>query len=64
MHSALDAAAPLVNASGLLVLEHARRDAAPDAAGVLTKTRDIFSGDSALSLYRPALPDQSDRGAI
>jgi 16S rRNA (guanine966-N2)-methyltransferase len=64
MHSALDAAAPLVNAGGLLVLEHARRDAAPDGAGVLTKTRDIFSGDSALSLYRPAPPDQSDGGAF
>ena len=31
--------------------------------GVLIKTRDILSGDSALSLYRPAPSDPSDAGA-
>jgi 16S rRNA (guanine(966)-N(2))-methyltransferase RsmD len=64
MHSALDAAAPLVTAGGLLVLEHARRDAAPAGAAGMIKTRDIFSGDSALTLYRPAPPEPSTAGAI
>ena len=56
MTAALEAAAPLVAPDGLLVLEHARRDAAPEhaASASITKMRDIFSGDSALSLYRPA----------
>ena len=49
---ALEAAAPLVAAGGLLTLEHARRDPAPETAGALTKTRAIVSGDSALAFYR------------
>lgn len=51
MTAALDAAAPLVAAEGVLVLEHATRDAAPAAAGPLTKAREIVSGDSALAFY-------------
>jgi 16S rRNA (guanine966-N2)-methyltransferase len=47
----LVAAAPLVAPGGVLVLEHARRRAAPDAAGSLARTRQIVAGDSALSLY-------------
>jgi 16S rRNA (guanine(966)-N(2))-methyltransferase RsmD len=47
----LAAAAPLVAVDGLVVLEHARRDVAPEAASIV-KTRDILSGDSALTLYR------------
>ncbi|RPJ71573.1 MAG: 16S rRNA (guanine(966)-N(2))-methyltransferase RsmD [Acidobacteria bacterium] len=40
---------------GVLVLEHARRRPAPHAAGELTCTRVVHSGDSALSFYqRPA----------
>jgi 16S rRNA (guanine966-N2)-methyltransferase len=39
-------------ADGLLVLEHARRREAPIAAGDLTRTRVVPSGDSALSFYR------------
>ena len=52
--SSLEAAAPLVVPGGLLILEHARRDAAPASAGSLAKTRDIMSGDSGLSLYEVA----------
>ena len=48
----LEAAEPLVATGGLLILEHARRHAAPARAGSLAKTRDILSGDSALSLYQ------------
>ena len=47
----LEAAAPLVAPDGVVVLEHARRDVAPAAAGSIKKTRDIFSGDSALTIY-------------
>lgn len=37
--------------NGLVVLEHARRIAAPDHAGRLDRTRDVVSGDSALTFY-------------
>jgi 16S rRNA (guanine966-N2)-methyltransferase len=52
--SSLEAAAPLVAPGGLLILEHARRDTAPESVASLAKTRDIVSGDSALTLYMPA----------
>jgi 16S rRNA (guanine(966)-N(2))-methyltransferase RsmD len=53
MIAALEAGAPLVAAGGILVLEHAARDAAPAAAGALVRTRDLVSGDSALAFYSP-----------
>ena len=52
--SALQAGAPLIAPDGLLVIEHARRDEAPARAASIMKTRDILSGDSALSVYRRA----------
>ena len=45
------AAEPLIAPGGLLVLEHARRRAAPEQAGRLRKSRDLVSGDSALAFY-------------
>ena len=62
MLSALEAAARLVTPDGLLVVEHARRDDAPERTASITKLRDIGSGDSALTVYRtapgePARPD-------
>jgi 16S rRNA (guanine966-N2)-methyltransferase len=51
MIEALEAAAPLIAPGGLLVLEHAKRDAAPSSAARLVKTRDVISGDSALAFY-------------
>jgi 16S rRNA (guanine966-N2)-methyltransferase len=54
MAAVLDAAAPLVAPGGLVILEHARREVAPSVAAAITKTRDIFSGDSALTVYRAA----------
>jgi 16S rRNA (guanine(966)-N(2))-methyltransferase RsmD len=36
---------------GLVVLEHARRQAAPESAGRLVRTRELTSGDSALAFY-------------
>jgi 16S rRNA (guanine(966)-N(2))-methyltransferase RsmD len=50
-----DAAASMVAGvvaqGGRLVLEHARRTAAPERLGDLTCTRTLTSGDSALSFY-------------
>ncbi len=44
-------AAALTAPSGVLVLEHARRRAAPEAPNGLRRTREIRSGDSMLSFY-------------
>lgn len=52
LQEALEAASPLLAPGALLVIEHARRDVAPARAASITKTRDVLSGDSALSLYR------------
>ena len=45
------AAEPLIAPGGMLVLEHARRRAAPEQAGRLRLSRDLVSGDSALAFY-------------
>jgi 16S rRNA (guanine(966)-N(2))-methyltransferase RsmD len=52
--AALDAAAPLLQGESLLIIEHARRDASPEAYAGLTRTRTLPSGDSALSFYQSA----------
>ena len=50
-HGALTSLAPHLAAAGVLVLEHARRQAAPDADG-LTRTREVRAGSSVLTFYR------------
>jgi 16S rRNA (guanine(966)-N(2))-methyltransferase RsmD len=45
------AAGGVLASSGVVVLEHARRRAVPDAAGLLVRSRNIVAGDSALTLY-------------
>jgi len=50
-HGALTSLAPHLAAEGVLVLEHARRQAAPDADG-LTRTREVRAGSSLLTFYR------------
>jgi 16S rRNA (guanine966-N2)-methyltransferase len=52
MIAALDAAGGLVQPAGVLVIEHAKRDTAPELSGPLTRTRTIVSGDSALTFYK------------
>ncbi len=52
LQAVLARAAGWLAVDGLLVLEHARRRAAPLAAGDLTRTRVVQSGDSALSFYQ------------
>jgi 16S rRNA (guanine966-N2)-methyltransferase len=42
----------LVASDGVVVLEHARRAAAPETAGGLTRVRQVLSGDSALTFYQ------------
>jgi 16S rRNA (guanine966-N2)-methyltransferase len=47
----LAAAGGCLAVGGVAVLERARRQPAPDAAGHLVRTRDVLSGDSALTFY-------------
>lgn len=49
---ALDAAAPLVSVEALLILEHAKRDAAPEERLGLKQARQLVQGDSVLSFFR------------
>jgi 16S rRNA (guanine966-N2)-methyltransferase len=49
---AIEGAAPLVEPQTLLVVEHARRDPAPDSMETLVLTRVLTSGDSALAFFR------------
>jgi 16S rRNA (guanine(966)-N(2))-methyltransferase RsmD len=50
-HTALVKIDALVAADGVVVLEHARRAAAPGQAGRLVRTRQVASGDSMLTFY-------------
>jgi 16S rRNA (guanine(966)-N(2))-methyltransferase RsmD len=50
--AAIERAYPLIVEGSLLVVEHARRDSAPESSGPLTRTREIVSGDSALAFYQ------------
>jgi len=47
----LAAAGSRLASGGVAVLEHARKRRPPAAAGRLTRTRELISGDSALSFY-------------
>ena len=47
----LETAAPLVALDALLIIEHARRDQAPETIAGLERTRQLVQGDSALSFF-------------
>jgi 16S rRNA (guanine(966)-N(2))-methyltransferase RsmD len=47
----LPQAAALIAPGGLMVLEHARRQPAPEIAGALRRAREVRSGDSMLSFF-------------
>ncbi len=49
--AALEAAARVASPDTRVIVEHARRDAAPQEVGGLVLTRDLISGDSALAFY-------------
>ncbi len=51
IHDVLQAVGAIVKADGVVVLEHASKRPAPDAAGPLVRTRELASGDSALTFY-------------
>ena len=50
-HGALTSLAPHLAAAGVLVLEHARKQGAPDV-DELTRTREVRAGSSLLTFYR------------
>jgi 16S rRNA (guanine966-N2)-methyltransferase len=52
MASAIAAAAEIASSDTRVIVEHARRDAAPAEAGKLRLTRSVSSGDSGLAFYR------------
>jgi 16S rRNA (guanine966-N2)-methyltransferase len=49
---ALAGAEAVLAPDGVIVLEHARKQHAPDIAGRLVRQREVRSGDSALTFYR------------
>jgi 16S rRNA (guanine(966)-N(2))-methyltransferase RsmD len=62
LEATLARAAAWLAAGGLVVLEHARRRAAPLAAAGLVRTRVVQSGDSALSFYQHEEPEARATG--
>ena len=51
VQTSLAAAGDLLSANGILVVEHARRDAPPESIGRMRRTRLLEAGDSALTFY-------------
>ena len=51
LEAVLTAAGRVLAPTGVLVLERARRDPAPETAGLLRHSRTVVSGDSALTFY-------------
>lgn len=58
--AALPLAASHVAAGGVLVLEHATREAAPTTAGPLVRTRTLRQGDSSLTFYRQVAGEEGE----
>ena len=52
LHAAIVAIAPLAGPETVVVIEHAKRDAAPQRLGSLARARQLTSGDSALTFYK------------
>ena len=51
IHDVLETVGAIVKADGVVVLEHARKRRPPLAAGSLVRSREVISGDSALTIY-------------
>ncbi|HJR59488.1 MAG TPA: 16S rRNA (guanine(966)-N(2))-methyltransferase RsmD [Vicinamibacterales bacterium] len=49
---ALETAAPLVAGGAVLIVEHAKRDPAPEVVAGLVRTRALVQGDSALTFFQ------------
>jgi len=52
LEQALAVVERLADAETLVVIEHAKRDAAAESAGAFVRVREVLSGDSALTFYR------------
>ena len=52
LDTALSATVPLVGGDTMLIVEHAKRDPAPQTFEGLERTRQLVQGDSALSFFR------------
>jgi 16S rRNA (guanine(966)-N(2))-methyltransferase RsmD len=50
-HDVLKSLGAIVTADGIVVFEHAKRHSPPASAGVLQRSRQLVSGDSALTFY-------------
>jgi 16S rRNA (guanine966-N2)-methyltransferase len=51
VHDVLQAVGAIVEPGGVVILEHARKRPSPTAAGSLVRSRELTSGDSALTFY-------------
>jgi 16S rRNA (guanine(966)-N(2))-methyltransferase RsmD len=51
IHDVLQTVGAIVKTDGVVVLEHARRHPPPGSAGSLVRSRELASGDSALTFY-------------
>jgi 16S rRNA (guanine966-N2)-methyltransferase len=51
IHDVLEAVGAIVKSDGVVVLEHGRKHSPPAAAGLLVRSRELVSGDSALTFY-------------
>ena len=52
LSGALEGAASIATSGTIVVIEHARRDRAPERQGRLALTRSVRSGDSELAIYQ------------
>jgi 16S rRNA (guanine966-N2)-methyltransferase len=50
-HDVLKSLGAIVTADGIVVFEHAKRHSPPASAGILQRSRQLVSGDSALTFY-------------
>jgi 16S rRNA (guanine966-N2)-methyltransferase len=50
-HDVLQSLGAIVTADGIVVFEHAKRHPPPASAGILQRSRELVSGDSALTFY-------------
>jgi 16S rRNA (guanine966-N2)-methyltransferase len=56
LDAAVTTASTIAGPGARVIVEHAKRDAAPEAVGTLVLTRSLTSGDSALAFYRVHAP--------
>jgi 16S rRNA (guanine966-N2)-methyltransferase len=60
----LAAAGCVLGQGGVLALEHAKKQAVPETAGELIRSRAVVSGSSALSFYEVRKPNEDPKNAV